>query len=99
MLKLLSRIYTVIRLSRAGRGQELDRVMGQMERGHHFHGAVGEMLITLMPYRRNGWLELSLRGGDQYRSKEELHAIGRDWARRVQRHIKATRDLTHGEGK
>lgn len=91
MLKLLDRISTVIRLSRTGRGEDLDRVMNAMKEGARFEGAVGEMLLTLMPYRRNGWLELSLRGGDQHRSKEELRDIGRAWARRVQRHIKATR--------
>jgi len=98
MLMLLRRVATVIRLSRAGRGQELDRVIDRMERGGHLEGVLGEMLLALMPGRRNGWVERSLRGGDKPLSDDELHRLGRDWAHRLLRHIKATcRDSSGGE--
>ncbi|SES11940.1 hypothetical protein SAMN04487958_107170 [Vreelandella subterranea] len=98
MSKLLRRIAIVIRLTRAGRGAELDRVVARMEQGGHFEGAVGEMLFALMPCRKNGWLERSLRGGDNRLTSEELQSIGRGWAHRVQRYVKATRHRSSSGG-
>lgn len=98
MLTLLRRIAAVIRLSRAGRGQDLDRVIDRMERGCHLDGALGEMLLALMPRRRNGWVEESLRGSNKRLSDDELQSLGRDWAHRLLRHIKATRHRASGGG-
>ncbi|MCG7589704.1 MULTISPECIES: hypothetical protein [unclassified Halomonas] len=98
MLMLFRRMAAVIRLSRAGRGQDLDKVIDRMERGCHLEGALGEMLLILMPKRKNGWVEQCLRGGDKQLSDDELHRLGRDWAHRLLRHIKATRrDSSGGE--
>lgn len=97
MLNLLSRISTVIRLTRAGRGQELDRVLTAMDRGSRFHGASGAMLLAMAPYKRHSWMELSL-AACRARSDDDLEVIGRAWARRLEKHIRATRDEPPHEG-
>lgn len=87
MLKLLSRISTVIRLSRAGRGHELDRVLAAMEDGARFEGAAGVMLLELA--KDGGRSELHMRGyGSRYMITDEL--LGAAYARKVKAYIRRT---------
>lgn len=91
-MSLLERIRFVIRASRAGRGEELDRVFAGMDRGATFTGAKAHLVLSLADSRR--WVEMNMRMNHHRFLTDEM--LGQAWARRVEKHIKATRthDLT-----
>ncbi|WP_372374222.1 hypothetical protein ACDI10_09885 [Vreelandella venusta] len=87
MLRLLNRISTVIRLSRSGRGEDLDRVMSAMEEGARFEGAAGVMLLALS--KDGGRNEFHMRGaGSRYMITDDL--LGAAYARKVRAYIRRT---------
>lgn len=90
----LRRLRALHRLSREDRGQELDRVLKAMEEGATFTGAKGHMLLYLAKDRR--WVEMNMRMNAHCHLPEQQ--LGEAWARRLNRHIKATRTEGLAEG-
>ncbi|MDN3561688.1 hypothetical protein [Vreelandella neptunia] len=87
MSKLLRRLLFVIRASRTGRGDELDRVMVAMEEGARFKGAKGYMLLALAKDKR--WVEMNMRMDGNAALSDA--ALGKAWALRMKDAIKAAR--------
>ncbi|MCO7246400.1 hypothetical protein [Halomonas sp. Mc5H-6] len=88
MSKLLRRLSLVIRASRAGRGDELDRVISAIEEGARFEGAAGVMLLALA--KDGGRCEHAMRGaGSRYMITDEL--LGAAYARKVKAYIRRTK--------
>ncbi|UPT53254.1 hypothetical protein [Synechococcus phage Yong-L1-251] len=87
MLRLLNRISTVIRLSRSGRGEDLDRVMSAMEEGARFEGAAGVMLLALAKDHAliSAWMGRSER---RFIPNAEL---GERYSKELKAHLYATR--------
>ncbi|MCL7938801.1 hypothetical protein M8009_00595 [Halomonas sp. ATCH28] len=92
MFDFLRRIRAMQRLARDDRGEELDRVLKAMEEGGTFTGAKGIMLLSLASDRR--WIEMNMRMNHHHYLSD--HLLGEAWARRLDKHIQATRteDLT-----
>ena len=87
MNKLLRRLSFVIRASRAGRGDDLDRVIDAMEKGARFDGASGVMLLALAKDGERN--EYYMRAaGSRYMIADEL--LGAAYARKVKAYLRRT---------
>lgn len=85
---LIKRIRFVIRASRAGRGEELDRVFAAMDDNARFVGAGGALALSLAKHR--GSLDTWMSKG----GKRDVHPdlLGEIYAKKLYRHILATRN-------
>lgn len=86
-MSLIKRIRFVIRASRAGRGEELDRVFAAMDDNARFVGAGGALVLCLAKYRGSldSWMS---KDGKRYVHPDLLGEI---YAKRLFRHIVKTR--------
>lgn len=87
MSKLFRRLAFVLRATRYGRGEELDRVMAAMEEGARFGGAKGCMLLALAKDRRLVEMNMRMDGNNALSDND----LGKAWAGRVKGAIKAAR--------
>mgnify|MGYP006961049142 CR=1 FL=1 len=83
MLMLFRRMVAVIRLSRAGRGEELDRIAQAMDEGARFKGAHGEMLLILA--NDSGYSEACMRRNERRFISDS--ALGELYARKLKQRI------------
>lgn len=92
MFALIRQLLVLRKLKRQGRAAEVSHVLQAMEGGATFDGAKGVMLLSLAGDRR--WVEMNMRMNHHNRIPD--HLLGEAWARRLDKHIKATRtqDLT-----
>ena len=85
-MSLFKRIRFVIRASRAGRGEELDRVFAAMDDNARFVGAGGYMVLGLA--KRRGSIEHWLTDA----GRRHIHAdlLGEIFARKIYFHLLKT---------
>ncbi|MCE8042466.1 hypothetical protein HOP60_09900 [Halomonas daqingensis] len=87
MFVFLKRLRSMLALAKAGRGEELDRVLLAIDHGAQFKGASGVMLLELA--KDQGWNEHWMTRDGRQALSDDL--LGQLYAKKVSRYIRDTR--------